>query len=462
MQTNVGTVGGTPTRRGVQSQFEVLPNRTPEEDLNDLVGGSIGPRRTRRTPNKRKKPSEVYRVLQDELDDDGKAILHAMFVWIRLLWWLLDSNKPPTCPTPAELAQFQRFFENEQALEGAASGDDPPLINPDLVSLPTRVELSRCDRLNAIAVNSLALPDWFLSKTRLTLAKFGLERWCVDLAAQPDSLYNKACEHVALETFRHGLLCGAFQHLKSPRRLADDRGLHLQVYHHVVFQYFMGKWVEEGKHGDGTLAKKNDHGVVLQRRLRLANCRYDFLKACGYPDRYLLLADPRATSDDEQVPGTKTFKIKRRPERSKPAEIWYRRMDTVMRQSSGFTSGKKIRQRFVPDIPEDSTTEKLPTGMPLDYFDPQFFCQLPPHARHAAIMGPAKQDRTKKRQGTAELKGELRLAFLEEPNLSLGLGTSEIRAMEQLSDADFFAQRREKVLPLYDLQFGTHMDTSHD
>ncbi|KAL0063411.1 hypothetical protein AAF712_009720 [Marasmius tenuissimus] len=460
-----GSTSATPTpiasRRGTQRQNQSLPNRTLGEDLDDLVGGAIGPSRTPRASKKPKKnPRQVHRILRDELNDDQKRVRTALLLWLRVLWRILDSSEAPFCPTTAELDEFRKFFDDEMALDNASSPDAAPLINPELVDLPTRMELLVSYRSNTTVTNATALPEWFLESSRLTLAKLGLKRWCVDLAAQPDSLYNKACERAALETFGHGLLCGAFQHLSSPRKLAGDRNLHSQLYHHIVFQYFMGKWLEVERHGNDSLAEQNKRIVIYKNRLNLSRSRYKFLQASGYPSRYLILADPKATSDDEEVPGTKAFKVKKRPERSKPAEAWYRRLDEAMKQAAAFGGGPKLRKRFVPDVPEDSLAEKLPTGMPLDYFDPQFFCQLPPGARHAAVMGKGEGEGDVKE--IVKLKGKLRLAFLEEPGLSLGLGTSEIRAMEKLPDIEFFNQRREKVLPLYDLEFDpdANMDTS--
>lgn len=102
---------------------------------------------------------------------------------------------------------------------------------------------------------------------------------------------------------------------------------------------------------------------------------------------------PRATSDDERDPaGTKTedgrdvYFIKRRPERSAKAEQLIRRLDQLRENDAAWGGGRVAeRARLIPaNGQQDSTFKRLAKDLPIDYFDPAFFNQLP--AKRRAIV----------------------------------------------------------------------------
>ncbi|KAL0579566.1 hypothetical protein V5O48_002446 [Marasmius crinis-equi] len=426
-----------------------------EEDFEALVGRPASSRKRRNTGHPKKTAREMHRVLQSDLNRDEKLLLLCMFLWVRILWRLLDSDEPPILPTPEELVRFESRFSDSEAVTGASSENASPIINPKLVDIPTRTELLRVRRKNTIVSNALQVNEEFLDHARLALSKFGLMRWCVDLSNTPDSLFNEAAECVALSTFRQGILSGAFSHMSCPQNLVRQHQLHVQLYHHVVFQHFKDEWSLAQKFGAESLQMRNSNNTIYQNRLRLSTQRYKFLKKSGYPARYLVLADPRATSDDEEIPGTRTFAIKKRPERSEAAEAWYRRLDTAMSKAANFSfGGPRLRKRIVPDDQGVSITQKYPTGMPLDYFDPTYWSELPPLAKGEALTGGGSEQEDKV---IAKLKGHMRIAFLEDPAKSLGAGSKEMQDMEKLSDEAFYRLRRDKVLPLYGIDIDTNV-----
>jgi len=104
-----------------------------------------------------------------------------------------------------------------------------------------------------------------------------------------------------------------------------------------------------------------------------------------YPLRYTALCQPAATSDDELDPNDstkKTYRVLRRPERSKEAEDWVRCLEVKRMQDNKYRrGGSRQYRRCIPSIPIDSPIETLPHDMPLDYFDPTFFNGLQYHTQ---------------------------------------------------------------------------------
>ncbi|KAG7095974.1 hypothetical protein E1B28_006657 [Marasmius oreades] len=401
-------------------------------------------------------PGEPYRLLQDGLTDSERALLHCMFLWVRILWGLLSAGQVPELPTQEALKQFQSQFSSKTDVQLAHTGRSSSIINPKLVLLTSRAELVLGWRKNSIGVHATTIPESLLEHVRIMLSKYGIEQWRVNLPSTPYSLYNKACEYVALDSFSEGLVAGAFNHMKCPSELIARRDLHQMFYNHVVFHYLYGLWMSEGNK-PGSVAKAQELNTVYQNRLRLANAREKFLRENDYPERYLILADPKATSDDELDPVTKVHQIKKRPERSEAAEIWYRKLDERMRDSSRFCRSRlRLRNRPPADIQKTSTLDIFPTGMPLDYYSPAFYKTLPDDAKRVAVLGGENEENL--------LKGKLRIAFLKDPNLSLATEDKEIKAKEKkVSDNDFFVERYEDVCGAYDLgdEFG-ELDPDED
>ena len=170
--------------------------------------------------------------------------------------------------------------------------------------------------------------------------------------------------------------------------------------------------------------------------MQLADARLEFLKANRYPQRYCDLIDPKATSDDEadlnglKVNGRKVFWIKKRKERSAGAETFIRILDLKREEEALLDPTKRRRREKIQLVPEsdqkDSDFPALPSGLPIDYYDPDFFNSLQPRTRnHIATQ---------------------KIALLPEVTLSFTGSTDE-----KLSDADFLAKHGPLVWIRYTL-----------
>jgi len=153
-----------------------------------------------------------------------------------------------------------------------------------------------------------------------------------------------------------------------------------------------------------------------------------------YPRRYRDLVDPKATSDDEADPsgrtikGQKVFLINKRPERSSKFEVFIRRLDKKRYETAQMDSRKrwKERPRELPSQPKQTAYPTLPSNMPIDYFDHEYYNSLQPRLRHDIT--------------------NTKIALLPDVNLSF-TGTAD----EKLTDQVFNSKYGAEVLMKYNL-----------
>jgi hypothetical protein len=79
----------------------------------------------------------------------------------------------------------------------------------------------------------------------------------------------------------------------------------------------------------------------------------------------------------------KVHYIKKRPERSAEFEVWIRLLDKKREDDTRRDPSKRWheRVRMVPETQKDTEFLALPEGMPIDYFDPEFYNSLQPRLR---------------------------------------------------------------------------------
>ena len=126
--------------------------------------------------------------------------------------------------------------------------------------------------------------------------------------------------------------------------------------------------------------------IINLKDHQLASARLTFLKENNYPQWYRDLIDAKATSDDELAPsglavkGPKEYHIKKQPECSVEFEMWIRLLDEKREEDACRDPSRRWCEhlQIVPDDQKNSEFLILPTGMPVDYFDPLFFNSLQP------------------------------------------------------------------------------------
>lgn len=170
----------------------------------------------------------------------------------------------------------------------------------------------------------------------------------------------------------------------------------------------------------------------LSLLFQLAKARLKFLRQNHYHARYqVLVSDPKANSDDELDPQDGSYVIKRRPERSIQAEIFFRRLDEL-RKSFALREGTQWRQRIRKVIPDQpmSVLHQLPRNMPIDYYSPEFYNAM--SNRQKSIYCD--------------------ISILSFPlDVSHILSTGRLHADEQMDDNAFYTKYASKSLAAYDL-----------
>lgn len=114
----------------------------------------------------------------------------------------------------------------------------------------------------------------------------------------------------------------------------------------------------------------------------MRNERRDFAILNKYPQRYItVLSQIGAHSNDEEVPGKGFYMIKTLPYRSKNANKFFNRLRQVMLKASEqdpLAIKSQSRVRLLPKAPVESRFKTAPKGLPIDFYSPQWFKELPP------------------------------------------------------------------------------------
>lgn len=171
--------------------------------------------------------------------------------------------------------------------------------------------------------------------------------------------------------------------------------------------------------------------VISRARDRLRDARLKFALEQRLPKRYqAIISDTCAHSDDEYNSKKGVYDIKTLPFRSENATKFFRRLDAAMLKADGF-KGKRVqrRKRLPPKPPQDTIFPKPPKGLPLDFYDPDWFNDLLP-------------------QQKLEFADTRKVAFLPDADKSL---MGKQLAIEKLSDKQFVNKFFDQISKPYDL-----------
>jgi len=366
----------------------------------------------------------------------------------------LNAKDIPEDPHPEVLNIFSSHVSTQEQLFSFRESRASHLISPTLVKIGTAASVTKTGK---IANQIRNVEEHMINYIHSYLARFGLVRWCPDLRQSAYSLYNSACRIVALDTFVQALVADTYAHVSPNRQLAKDLIVLAKIYDHIVHHRHFLRY-QRNSRNPGCVKASDEASPTYQNRRRvrifkfcqcaeefhitysffnapqLAVARKEFLTSNRYPQRYIDLIDPKATSDDEANPenkcikGRKVFYIKKRRERSSQAEIFIRLLD-LKREEDAALNGKRVRERIrlVPDVEQKlSDFAAIPSHLPIDYYDPDFYNRLQPRI-HDRIA-------TQK------------ISLL--PDVSASFGN---HADEKLSDSAFMEKYRSEVLSRYRL-----------
>jgi len=212
-----------------------------------------------------------------------------------------------------------------------------------------------------------------------------------------------------LNTFQQALVNYAYDRQGPALKYLHDMAFLICLYDHFVHHH-MFKLLKKETRNSGSVQAISEINPQYQNRRRvsfshlfsfyhifyhllyqLADLRCDFLIRNRYPQRYIKLITPGRTSDDEADPdGQKEdeqliYWIKRRPECSTSMEKFIRLLDKKREEETQYDYTKRCcqdRLRCMPSEPQDTAFPTIPQGVPVDYYDPEFFSQLQPQLCH--------------------------------------------------------------------------------
>ncbi|KAJ7608363.1 hypothetical protein FB45DRAFT_1129570 [Roridomyces roridus] len=208
-----------------------------------------------------------------------------------------------------------------------------------------------------IARDIAEIPAEHISFFYGAVSKAGLKTFHPDVFGPLQSTYNVLHRHIAVSTFSNIAQWHGFSALKVSVNVATDYHLLSEMYDNFVYGTIKGNSHKEFN-TPGSLALAHQRQNAVKRRARRSDARYQKVKQLGYRKPILRMANEEAThSDDERVPGGDS------------------------RKKRGLLKEPEDR-KLHPDTSKTSRLSRiLPEGIPIDYFDPEFFNKLDPRER---------------------------------------------------------------------------------
>jgi hypothetical protein len=216
-------------------------------------------------------------------------------------------------------------------------------------------------------------------------------------------LYTTTCHIITLNTFKQALTSHTNTHLAPNLAYAKDMVLLVKLYnnfvHHYLQQHYQKECQVPGSIGAADEASPQYHNrqQVLSFSLssiyiylfnhQLANAHLKFLEDNSYPQHYHNLIDTMATSNNEpnhkgcMVKTQKIHLIKRWTEHSQEFKEWVRILDQKRKENAirDPTQHWQEQPHNVLLQVQDSEFTTLHEGMPINYYDPNFYNSLQPH-----------------------------------------------------------------------------------
>ncbi|KAK6967171.1 hypothetical protein R3P38DRAFT_3337469 [Favolaschia claudopus] len=294
----------------------------------------------------RKRKGKGYAVPKSKVPEWAKEAQVALQLLIRILLGCLTQNSLPKADVKALISTFEaRFAENvnlvdniEDLVNRAVPAMDKAL---DAHNAALREHSTSSSRIAGYAVQ---VDIAHLALAFGLIAKAGLTAWAPDILGPPDSLS-------------------------------------------FVFGY-MTKLVRKNLRRPGSVAVDQANNPIYGRRKRLGKARYKQLKAQGFRDTVVRLAEEvECHSDDEAVPVAAavqngiTHFIRTKPGRNDQVTTLLRDTqkgwnDQCLRAGKRTARVGIDRAEATPPKGPSLISYKLPKNVPIDFFTPEFFNAL--------------------------------------------------------------------------------------
>ncbi|KAJ7898223.1 hypothetical protein B0H14DRAFT_3573560 [Mycena olivaceomarginata] len=203
----------------------------------------------------------------------------------------------------------------------------------------------------------------------------GLKAFHPDVFGPTHSTYNLLHWHLAVSTFQ--TIAGWYGYTALNVSLTVTQDYHLLSDFYDNFMYGTVRDNSRKEHNSpGSLSKSLVHSSASKRRTRLADRRYKEAKLKGY-------RKPAAHSDDERPPGgdarkKKGLHICAKDGRNPAITAFVRELDGAILKRIGRNPNWNLKAPekgtvTVPPTPSSTLSRILPVGVPIDFWDPQFY-----------------------------------------------------------------------------------------
>ncbi|KAJ6589314.1 hypothetical protein B0H19DRAFT_1058339 [Mycena capillaripes] len=217
------------------------------------------------------------------------------------------------------------------------------------------------------------------------VTRAGLKAFHPDVFGPTHSTYNLLHRHLAVSTFQ--TIAGWYGYTALNVSLTVTQDYHLLSDFYDNFMYGTVRSNSCKEHNSpGSLSKSLVHSSADKHRTQLADRRYKEAKSKGYRKPVLRLLKVKAThSDDERPPGGNARKKKglhicTKDGRNPAITAFVRELDgAILKQIERNPNrnlkcvSQQTRTVTVPPTPSSTLSRILPVGVPIDFWDPQFY-----------------------------------------------------------------------------------------
>ncbi|KAJ7922127.1 hypothetical protein B0H13DRAFT_2306004 [Mycena leptocephala] len=368
--------------------------RTADDRGSPLEDRPQAAKKSRKGGKKKQKPKQFH-LTKEQVPKEFLGLKNCIFLHGYIAYMITRSDVPPPLPGAALITAHERIFEPKFL---AALDERLRTTSTRHVGAGAMVKALR-DKATAdlssgsqIAKHILDIGEPFLLTIFSAILHAGLEKWCPDINSPPDTLYNRAHEIVFVQTFHSVAIGLGYRSLCPTPAGINNFEMIKDLYHSYVFAYMKDKARVERAEA-GKLAQNKEDNNAFRRLKRLSEKRVAYAIEDKLPDRVVaLVGEPYCNSDDESGSdgeGNHAYIVSAKLQRGVSATTFVhklekRRLAFVLQQKGRRRTNLHERTRVrVEESVESDISYHMPKNAPIDYFDPEFFNDLPAKTRFA-------------------------------------------------------------------------------
>ncbi|KAJ7186027.1 hypothetical protein C8R46DRAFT_937670, partial [Mycena filopes] len=284
-----------------------------------------------------------------------------MNLHIQCLWGILSATDVPEMPTATQVAAFQRRFTT--ADEWEAYRDTFTYDGDEAIAKITALRRSALLRKKSpIARNVARMLDTNLHIMFSAVLAAGLQQWRPDvIGGTHDTLYNRAHEIVAIDTFQTVATNHGYTRLSPDLTKVRDRLVVQKLYRNCAWS-LMRRRAESELTAPGSVVLRAKLVQDYKRRQMLGDQRSTGIRSNGWPAEVAeLVVESFANSDDEYDATDGKYTILPKDARSDGTTAFIRTVDKD-REMVGKADGRW--QERVRKIVEGAQPSKISRTLP--------------------------------------------------------------------------------------------------